>query len=94
MNMTNKKKTPQRQCVGCGENKDKKDMIRIIKTNDNQIFPDDTGKKNGRGAYICKTGECLAKAIKTKGIERSLKTTIPQDVYDVLLKEMKEIESR
>ena len=88
------KKIPQRQCVGCGENKDKKDMIRIIKTNDNQIFPDDTGKKNGRGAYICKTGECLAKAIKTKGIERSLKTTIPQDVYDVLLKEMKEIESR
>ena len=94
MNMTNKKKTPQRQCVGCGENKDKKDMIRIIKTNENEIFLDDTGKKNGRGAYICKTGECLAKAIKTKGIERSLKTTIPQDVYDVLLKEMKEIESR
>lgn len=92
--MTNKKKTPQRQCVGCGENKDKKDMIRIIKTNENEIFLDDTGKKNGRGAYICKTGECLAKAIKTKGIERSLKTTIPQDVYDVLLKEMKEIESR
>lgn len=88
------KKIPQRQCVGCGENKNKKDMIRIIKTNENEIFLDDTGKKNGRGAYICKTGECLAKAIKTKGIERSLKTTIPQDVYDVLLKEMKEIESR
>ena len=87
------KKIPQRQCVGCGENKNKKDMIRIIKTNENEIFLDDTGKKNGRGAYICKTGECLAKAIKTKGIERSLKTTIPQDVYDVLLKEMKEIES-
>ena len=88
------KKIPQRQCDGCGENKNKKDMIRIIKTNENEIFLDDTGKKNGRGAYICKTGECLAKAIKTKGIERSLKTTIPQDVYDVLLKEMKEIESR
>ena len=89
--MTVVKKIPQRQCVGCGENKNKKDMIRIIKTNENEIFLDDTGKKNGRGAYICKTGECLAKAIKTKGIERSLKTTIPQDVYDVLLKEMKEI---
>ena len=79
------KKIPQRQCVGCGEFKDKKSMIRVIKTNEDEIFLDDTGKKNGRGAYICKTGECLAKAIKTKGIERSLKTTIPQDVYDVLL---------
>lgn len=88
------KKIPQRQCVGCGENKNKKDMIRIIKTNEDKIFLDDTGKKNGRGAYICKTKECLNKAFKTKGIERSLKIKIPQDIYDELLKEMDSIESR
>lgn len=88
------KKIPQRQCVGCGENKEKRDMIRVIKTSENQIFLDDTGKKNGRGAYICKTKDCLNKAIKTKGLERSLKTAIPQEVYDDLLKEMDLIESR
>lgn len=88
------KKVPQRQCVGCGENKNKKDMIRVIKTNEGQIFLDETGKKNGRGAYICKTTECLSKAIKTKGLERSLKENISKEVYDEITKEMEKIESR
>ena len=86
------KKIPQRQCVGCGEFKDKKSMIRVIKTNEDEIFLDDTGKKNGRGAYICKTMQCLEKAVKNKGLERSLKVRIPQEVYDELKKEMTDYE--
>lgn len=92
--MTGVKKVPLRQCVGCGENKNKKEMIRIIKTVEEEILLDETGKKNGRGAYICKTAECLNKAIKNKGIERSLKSKIPDTVYDELLKEMEKIETR
>ncbi len=87
------KKIPQRQCVGCCENKDKKSMLRVIKTSDDVILLDDTGKKNGRGAYICKTAECLDKAIKNKGLERSLKIKIPKDVYDQLQKEMEQYEA-
>ena len=79
------KKIPQRQCVGCGEFKDKKSMIRVIKTNEDEIFLDDTGKKNGRGAYICKTMQCLEKAVKNKGLERSLKVRIPQEVFHLHL---------
>mgnify|MGYP001085134923 CR=1 FL=1 len=86
------KKIPQRQCVGCGGFKDKKSMIRVIKTNEDEIFLDDTGKKNGRGAYICKTMQCLEKAVKNKGLERSLKVRIPQEVYDELKKEMADYE--
>lgn len=92
--MTAVKKIPQRQCVGCGENKNKKEMMRVIKTTEEEILLDETGKKNGRGAYICKNIDCLNKAIKNKGLERSLKTQIPKPVYDELLKEMESIESR
>ena len=66
--------------------------MRVIKTGENEILLDDTGKKNGRGAYICKTMDCLKKAMKNKGLERSLKTRIPETVYDELLKEMKSYE--
>ena len=90
--MTVNKKIPQRQCVGCGENRDKKNLIRVLKTGENEIFLDDTGKKNGRGAYICKNMACLEKAIKTKGLDRSFKMAIPQPVYDQLLEEMKQYE--
>lgn len=93
------KKIPMRQCVGCREMKAKKDMIRVIKTateeeSESQILLDTTGRKNGRGAYICANGECLATAIKNKGLERSLKMPIPKDVYEVLTKEMEEFETR
>ena len=92
--MASERKIPLRQCVGCGEDRDKKAMMRVIKTAEGEILLDDTGKKNGRGAYICKTADCLAKAIKNKGIDRSLKMKIPENVYDELIKEMNNIESR
>ncbi len=85
------KKIPMRQCVGCREMKQKKDMLRIIKNAENEILLDTTGKKNGRGAYICPDGECLAQAIKTKGLDRSLKTAIPGELIDTLTKEMERI---
>ncbi len=87
------KKIPQRQCVGCRMMKNKKELIRILKT-DEGIIIDDTGKKNGRGAYICPESECLQKAIKCKGLERSFKMPIPKDVYEMLTKEMEEFETR
>jgi len=81
------KKIPMRQCVGCGEMKAKKELIRVLKTEDGVLL-DATGKKNGRGAYICANPECLKKARKSKGLERSLKAAIPDEVYDNLEKEM------
>jgi hypothetical protein len=83
------KKVPLRQCVGCREMKSKKELLRVIKTAENEILLDNTGKKNGRGAYICPNEECLAQAIKSKGLERSLKTAIPAEVIEDLTKEMK-----
>lgn len=88
------KKIPMRQCVGCGEMKNKKEMFRVIKTAEEEILLDTTGKKNGRGAYICPDGDCLQKAIKTKGLERSLKTAIPKEIIENLTKEMETIAAR
>ena len=93
MKLGTTKKIPQRQCVGCRMMKNKKELIRILKT-DEGIIIDDTGKKNGRGAYICPESECMQKAIKCKGLERSFKMPIPKDVYEMLTKEMEEFETR
>ena len=82
------KKVSLRRCTGCGSMVDKRDMIRVIKTKENEVFLDLTGKKNGRGAYICPNMDCLKKARKSKGLERSLKVAIPTEVYDNLEKEM------
>lgn len=82
---------PMRQCVGCQEMKNKKEMIRVIRTSDQEFLLDATGKKNGRGAYLCPDKECLRKAIKNKGLERSFKQAIPQEVYDTLEKEMNKL---
>lgn len=90
--MKTKSKIPMRQCIGCREMKSKKEMLRVLKTTDDQIVLDATGKQNGRGAYVCFSGECLEKAIKNHGLERSLKTTIPQEVYESLKKELDTIE--
>lgn len=87
------KKIPQRQCIGCGEMKEKKDMMRVLKTAENEIFLDATGKKNGRGAYICRSMECLRRARKNKGLERSFKMSIPTEVYDTLEREYDSLES-
>lgn len=86
--MSTIKKVPLRKCTGCGEMKPKKEMVRVLKTSENEILLDMTGKKNGRGAYICSSKECLLKAIKNKGIERSLQTGIPTDVFEQLKKEL------
>ena len=86
------KKVPMRQCMGCGEKKEKKDLIRIIRTPDEEIVLDVTGKKNGRGAYICPDAECLKKARKSKGLERAFKMAINPAVYDELEKEMTGLE--
>ena len=86
------KKLPLRQCIGCGEMKSKKEMIRVIKTAEDQILLDATGRKNGRGAYLCPSMECFKKAVKGRGLERSFKMAIPREVYETLEKEMEEID--
>ena len=85
------KKVPLRQCIGCQEMKSKKEMRRVIKTAEDEIMLDATGRKNGRGAYLCPSMECLKKAVKGKGLERSFKMAIPKEVYETLEKEMEEL---
>ena len=84
------KKIPQRQCMGCRERKAKKELIRVVRMTDGNVSLDFGGKLNGRGAYLCPDPECLKKAQKSKALERSLETPIPQEVYDRLEKEMGE----
>ena len=91
--MSGNKKVPMRKCVGCQEMKSKKEMIRVIRTAEGEFLLDSTGRKNGRGAYICPVKECLEKARKSKGLERSFKQSIPEEVYDALEKEMDILES-
>jgi predicted RNA-binding protein YlxR (DUF448 family) len=78
------RKVPLRKCAGCGEMKAKKELVRIVRTDTGEFFLDPTGKKSGRGAYICPTAECLQKAKKTKGLERSFKQAVPDEVYESL----------
>lgn len=85
------KKIPLRQCMGCGEMKSKKDMMRVLKTPEGDICLDITGKKNGRGAYVCKSRECLKLAHKNRGLERSFKMSIPSEVYEVLEREFENL---
>ena len=86
------KKVPLRKCIGCNEMKNKKEMMRVLKTPEGEITLDVTGRKNGRGADVCFSKECLHKAIKNKGLERSLKMQIPQEVYENLERELDTIE--
>ena len=88
------KKIPVRRCVGCQEMKGKKEMIRVIRTPEVDFLLDATGKKNGRGAYLCPSRECLDKARKNKGLERSFKQAIPKEVYEALEKEMEDIDGK
>ena len=84
------KKIPQRQCMGCRERKAKREMIRVVWQPDGTVSLDFGGKMNGRGAYICPNVECLKKVQKSKGLERSLETPIPEEVYARLAKEMED----
>lgn len=89
--MNSKKKVPMRKCVGCGEMKAKKELLRVLRTEEGEFVLDTTGRKNGRGAYVCVSRECFGKAVKNKGLERSFKQAIPKEVYERLEKEMDEI---
>ncbi len=81
------KKIPFRQCVGCGQMKEKKNLIRIVRMPDGTFEIDESGKKNGRGAYICKNRECFAKMKKSHGLDRSFKMRVPETIYEALLSE-------
>lgn len=81
------KKIPQRKCVGCETMKDKKELLRVVRTPEGEISLDKTGKKNGRGAYVCYSKECLAKAVKGKKLEYALKSPIGEEVLARLLEE-------
>lgn len=87
--MSNGKQKVLRKCVGCGEMKEKKALIRLVKTPEETFFWDLTGRANGRGAYICKDTVCLKQALKNKGLERSLKCKIPEEIFSQLEEEMK-----
>jgi predicted RNA-binding protein YlxR (DUF448 family) len=87
------KKIPQRMCVGCREMKNKKSLIRVVRTPEDIILIDLTGKRAGRGAYICPQDSCLQAAIKSKGLEKSLKTKISPDIYFNLKEQLAENES-
>lgn len=82
------KKFPQRQCVGCREMKNKKDLIRVVKSPEGEISLDFGGKKPGRGAYVCRDVACLKKARKSRALERALEVMIPPEVYDALEREL------
>ena len=82
------RKIPQRKCVGCSTSKDKKELIRVVKNAEGEISVDLTGKKNGRGAYICHSGECLRMAIKAKRLERAFECQISDEIYERLLQEI------
>lgn len=84
------RKIPQRQCVGCRTMKDKKALIRVVKTPEGEIILDATGKKSGRGAYVCPDAECLKKARKSRALERAFELAIPDTVYDALEAQMVE----
>lgn len=84
------KKLPQRTCIGCNTQKDKKELIRIVKNKEGEIFVDKTGKLPGRGAYICDNIECLEKAIKSKRLEKSFEMKIENVIYEELRKRIKE----
>ena len=87
--MASVRKQPQRACIGCGQMQDKKELIRVLRTPEGEFTLDATGRKNGRGAYLCRSAECLERVVKTKGLDRSFKMAVPKEVYEALREEMK-----
>ena len=84
------KKRPQRKCIGCGEMKDKRELVRIVRSPEGEVSLDLTGRKNGRGAYVCRDLTCLQKARKARRAERSLSCDIPEEVYDRMEEELRQ----
>lgn len=88
------RKIPLRMCIGCMEMKPKAELIRVVREPEGSISLDPTGKKNGRGAYICKCSACMEKAAKAKKLERAFSAQIPSEVYELLQREMEQLEAR
>ncbi len=86
------KKIPMRQCIGCGLMKEKKQMIRVVRTPEGEMALDRSGRMNGRGAYICPDGQCLEKAVRNKGLNRSFRMEVSADVIEKLRREIADIE--
>lgn len=84
------KKIPLRRCNGCNEMKPKKELVRVVRSPEGEVSLDLTGRKPGRGAYVCRSADCLRKAIKSHRFEREFNCEIPQEVYDLIEKEMDE----
>ena len=84
------RKIPLRKCIGCSEMKDKRELVRIVRNKEGEISVDLTGKKPGRGAYICKSIDCLNKAQKAKRLERAFSTAIEAEIYDTLRSDLSE----
>ena len=82
------KKIPQRRCVGCNNMKDKKELIRVVRSAEGEVSIDKIGKKPGRGAYVCPTSECITKAVKEKRLEKALDVAIETEIYEKLLEEL------
>lgn len=87
------RKIPMRMCVGCREMKPKKELIRVVRSPEDVISMDDTGRKPGRGAYICKNAECLQKAIKQKQLERTFSCALTEEIRESLAKELQNLEA-
>lgn len=87
------KKVPMRKCTGCGEQKPKKELVRVVRTPDGEILLDLNGKASGRGAYICNNAECLKKARKSKRIDKAFEVTIPDEIYQQMEAQFKENDS-
>ena len=85
---TTQRKIPERQCLGCNEHRPKKEMLRVVRTPEGEIVLDFTGKRSGRGAYICHNVSCLKKARRSKRIDRNLNVTVPEEVYDRMEREL------
>ena len=84
------KKIPMRQCLGCREMKPKRELMRVVRSPEGAVALDLRGKANGRGAYICRSADCLRRAVKSNALARALETEIPPEVLESLLKEMEE----
>lgn len=90
--MEQNKKIPMRRCVGCGEHFPKRELIRVVRSPEGEISLDPTGRKNGRGVYICPRRVCLAKARKNGRLAQQLDCTIPDEIYDALEERLSEVE--
>ena len=87
------KKIPMRMCVGCREMKEKRELIRIVRTTEGEAVLDPTGKRSGRGAYVCRKAECLRRSIRQKQLERQLETQLTDETTEALIKEMERLQT-